>query len=115
MAVADTGDISGCLGGHRLEPARHRRAAQNRRHLLVQLVHRGRRTVYLHRKRSYPMTEVQQLARFVTGTRYSQLSDSAVEQLKIRVLDTLGVAIGALDAEPLVAIRKLTESLGGNG
>jgi 2-methylcitrate dehydratase len=61
------------------------------------------------------MTEVQQLARFVTGTRYSQLSDSAVEQLKIRVLDTLGVAIGALDAEPLVAIRKLTESLGGNG
>ncbi|HKF95508.1 MAG TPA: MmgE/PrpD family protein, partial [Gammaproteobacteria bacterium] len=61
------------------------------------------------------MTEVQQLARFVTGARYSQLSDSAVEQLKIRVLDTLGVAIGALDAEPLVAIRKLTESLGGNG
>lgn len=61
------------------------------------------------------MTEAQQLARFVTAAHYSQLSDKAVAQLKIRVLDTLGVAIGALDAVPLVAIRKLTESLGGNG
>ncbi|MGH8826617.1 MAG: MmgE/PrpD family protein [Jiangellaceae bacterium] len=61
------------------------------------------------------MTEVQQLARFVTGTEYSQLSEEAVSQLKIRVLDTLGVAIGALDATPMVAIRALTESLGGNG
>ncbi|HEX5419606.1 MAG TPA: MmgE/PrpD family protein, partial [Gammaproteobacteria bacterium] len=61
------------------------------------------------------MTEVQQLAQFVTGARYSQLSAAAVEQLKIRVLDTLGVAIGALDAAPLVAIRSLIESLGGNG
>lgn len=61
------------------------------------------------------MTEVQQLARFVTGTEYSQLSDETVRQLKVRVLDTLGVAIGALDAAPLVAIRALTESLGGNG
>lgn len=61
------------------------------------------------------MTEVQQLARFVTDSDYSSLSPAAAEQLKIRVLDTLGVAIGALDAEPLVAIRKLTQSLGGNG
>ena len=37
----------------------------------------------------------------------------AVEQLKIRVLDTLGVAISALDAEPTVAIRKLLTDLGG--
>lgn len=61
------------------------------------------------------MIEVQQLARFVTGAHYAQLSAKAVEQLKIRVLDTLGVAIGALDAAPLIAIRQLTESLGGNG
>lgn len=61
------------------------------------------------------MTEVQQLARFVTRAEYSQLSAESVSQLKIRVLDTLGVAIGALDAAPLVAIRELTESLGGNG
>jgi 2-methylcitrate dehydratase len=60
------------------------------------------------------MTEVQQLARFVVGAAYSQLSAEAVAQLKIRVLDTVGVAIGALDAEPMVAIRALTEWLGGN-
>lgn len=61
------------------------------------------------------MTEVQKLAAFVNGTRYSQLSAAAVDQLKIRVLDSVGIAIAALDAPPLVAIRKLTESLGGNG
>ncbi|MBK5238368.1 MAG: MmgE/PrpD family protein, partial [Actinomycetales bacterium] len=61
------------------------------------------------------MTEVQDLARFVVDTNYSQMSAKAVEQLKIRVLDTVGIAIGALDAEPLVAIRALIESLGGNG
>ncbi len=61
------------------------------------------------------MTEVQQLARFVTDARYEQLSGEAVLQLKIRVLDTLGVAIAALDATPMIAIRGLTETLGGNG
>jgi 2-methylcitrate dehydratase len=33
--------------------------------------------------------------------------------LKIRVLDTIGVGIGALDAEIIHAIRKLTDELGG--
>ena len=37
-----------------------------------------------------------------------------MKQLKIRVLDTLGVAIGALDAAPMRAVRALTESLGGS-
>jgi 2-methylcitrate dehydratase len=62
-----------------------------------------------------PMTEVQQLARFVVDTQFSQISARAVAQLKIRVLDTMGIAIAALDAEPMIAIRTLTESLGGNG
>lgn len=61
------------------------------------------------------MTEVQQLAAFVVAARYRQISDQAIEQLKIRVLDTLGVAIGALDAKPMQAIRQLTDSLGGRG
>jgi 2-methylcitrate dehydratase len=60
------------------------------------------------------MTEVERLARFITSTDYAQLSDEASEQLKIRVLDTLGVAIGALDAAPMRAVRALTEFLGGN-
>lgn len=59
------------------------------------------------------MTESQNLARFVAETSWEQLSPEALEQLKIRVLDTLGVAIGALDAEPIIAIRGLLEDLGG--
>lgn len=60
------------------------------------------------------MTEVQKLAAFVEAAEFHKLSSRAVEQLKIRVLDTLGVAIAALDAAPIVAIRRLTKSLGGN-
>ena len=61
------------------------------------------------------MTEVQQLARFVAQAEFPKLSTQALEQLKIRVLDTLGVAIAALDAPPMVAIRKLTKRLGMDG
>lgn len=59
------------------------------------------------------MTEVQELARFAANARVDDLGPDALEQLKIRVLDTLGVAIGALDAKPLVAIRSLLGELGG--
>jgi len=59
------------------------------------------------------MTEVQELAAFVERASFHHLSDVALEQLKIRVLDTLGVAIGALDAPPILAIRKLELDLGG--
>src|SRR5215211_2268318 len=59
------------------------------------------------------MTEVQQLATFVERARLQDVSDAAVQQLKIRVLDTIGVAIGALDAPPIAAIRRLTAELGG--
>lgn len=59
------------------------------------------------------MTESQQLAQFVQDADLARISPEAVEQLKIRVLDTLGVAISALDAEPTVAIRELLTDLGG--
>ncbi len=58
-------------------------------------------------------TEVQQLAAFVERAAFEDLSPQALEQLRIRVLDTLGVAIGALDAPPIVAIRELVDDLGG--
>ena len=58
------------------------------------------------------MTESQQLAAFVEAATLDGASPEAVEQLKIRVLDTVGVAIGALDAEPIIAIRELLEDLG---
>jgi 2-methylcitrate dehydratase len=59
------------------------------------------------------VTLVQALASFVDRARFADMSVSAVEQLKIRVLDTIGVAIGALDARPIRAIRALTDELGG--
>ncbi len=61
------------------------------------------------------MAEVDRLADFVVGTDWAQLSTRAREQLAIRVLDTVGVAIAALDAEPTKAVRTLTEQLGGAG
>jgi 2-methylcitrate dehydratase len=59
------------------------------------------------------MTEVYALAKFVDRARLEDLSASALEQLRIRVLDTIGVAIGALDGAPMAAIRQLTTELGG--
>lgn len=59
------------------------------------------------------MSEVQELARFIGRARLQDLSQQALEQLKIRVLDTIGVAIGALDAAPMRAIRRLTDRMGG--
>lgn len=59
------------------------------------------------------MTEVQSLAQFVCNASFGSISAEALAQLKIRVLDTVGVAIGALDAKPIVAIRALIDDLGG--
>ena len=38
------------------------------------------------------MTEVQELAAFVDRVQLGDLSERAIEQFKIRVLDTIGVA-----------------------
>ncbi|HEY7243409.1 MAG TPA: MmgE/PrpD family protein [Xanthobacteraceae bacterium] len=59
------------------------------------------------------MTEAERLADFVERSRIADMSEQALDQLKIRVLDTIGVAIGALGSEPIAAIRELTEELGG--
>ncbi|WP_407178545.1 MmgE/PrpD family protein [Bradyrhizobium sp. STM 3562] len=59
------------------------------------------------------MTEALELARFVERARLGDLSEQALEQLKIRVLDTVGVAIGALNALPIATIRNLVDELGG--
>lgn len=60
------------------------------------------------------MTELENLAAFVIRADYGALSTAAREQLKIRVLDTLGCAIGALDAAPMAAIRAQLDDFGGN-
>jgi len=52
------------------------------------------------------MTEVERLAEFATRASYEMLSEAAQEQLKIRVLDSLGCAIGALDGPPVRLVRE---------
>ncbi len=60
------------------------------------------------------MTIVEEMARFVSSSSYGRLSDDAVLQLKIRVLDALGCAIGALDAGPVAKIHAIEERFGGS-
>ena len=59
------------------------------------------------------MTAVERLARFVVTRSWDDLSEPARSELKIRVLDALGCALGALDAAPVRAIRAQVEDFGG--
>ncbi|NIR52965.1 MAG: MmgE/PrpD family protein, partial [Phycisphaerae bacterium] len=52
------------------------------------------------------MTIVKQLASFVKKKSFDDLSRAAVEQIKIRILDSLGTAIGALEGPPIRMIRE---------
>ena len=51
------------------------------------------------------MTEVERLAEFAVRASYDDLSEAARDQLKIRVLDSLGCAIGAMGGEPVQLVR----------
>jgi 2-methylcitrate dehydratase len=59
------------------------------------------------------MTRVEELAAFVTRTSYEGVSDSARTQLKIRVLDSIGCAVGAIGAEVMQALRRHVEQFDG--
>jgi 2-methylcitrate dehydratase len=58
-------------------------------------------------------TRVEQLARFVSRSRWEDVSEPAREQLKLRILDSLGVALGALDGEPVAMVRQQVQEFGG--
>jgi 2-methylcitrate dehydratase len=60
------------------------------------------------------LTCVEELAAFVQESNFEDLSSKSVEQLKIRVLDALGCAIGALHSQPVNSIRKLESEFGGS-
>jgi len=59
------------------------------------------------------MTQVEQLAAFVVRMRYEDLSEEARQQLKIRVIDALGCAIGEIEGPPLARLRAQLEDFGG--
>jgi 2-methylcitrate dehydratase len=58
------------------------------------------------------MTMATRLARFVVARCWTDLSGAARDELKIRVLDALGCAFGALDAPPVRAIRAQLDDFG---
>ena len=59
------------------------------------------------------MTCAEQLAEFVTEKSFDDLAEEDRTQLKIRILDSLGCAIGAMDGEPIRKIRdQVSESDG---
>ena len=58
-------------------------------------------------------TRVDELARFVSRSHWGHISKPAREQLKLRVLDSLGVALGALNGEPVAMVREQVEEFGG--
>src|SRR5579885_3678587 len=60
------------------------------------------------------MTEVEQIAAFAARARYEDISGRGREQLKIRVLDSIACALGALGAPPAQRVRAQTMDFGGN-
>src|ERR1043166_7041474 len=61
------------------------------------------------------MTCAEEMAAFICRASYDHLTGSARLQLKIRVLDALGCAIGALDAPVTRSILAQTTEFGGTG
>lgn len=58
---------------------------------------------------------VHDLAKFVNLASFYDLSEAAAKQLKIRLLDSLGTAIGAIEGPPIQAIRRMIDDyLGGS-
>lgn len=60
-------------------------------------------------------TIVQRLARFATRASWDDLSDAAREQLRIRLLDSLACAYGALGGEPVRIVRAQVEEFDSGG
>jgi 2-methylcitrate dehydratase len=61
------------------------------------------------------MTIARELATFVDRVSYQDLSDLAREQLKIRILDSAGCAIGALREPPMRLLRAHVEDFSAGG
>jgi 2-methylcitrate dehydratase len=56
---------------------------------------------------------VEQLARYVARADYGWLSEAARNQIKSHILDSLGCALGAMNARPIRLLREHTGEFGG--
>ncbi len=60
------------------------------------------------------MKRAEELASFIVEKSYGDISDQARQDLKIRVLDSVGCAIGALGEEPIRIVKAQLEDFGGS-
>jgi 2-methylcitrate dehydratase len=58
-------------------------------------------------------TQAERLAGFAAQASYDELSPAARQQLKIRVVDALGCALGALQGEPIARLHEQLDDFGG--
>ncbi|HVO84245.1 MAG TPA: MmgE/PrpD family protein, partial [Syntrophobacteria bacterium] len=61
------------------------------------------------------MTKAEQLADYVIRAGYDDMNDQIRRELKIRILDSLGCALGALGGEPIRLIREHLTDFGRDG
>lgn len=61
------------------------------------------------------MTCAERLATFVCRSAYEDLSETARQQLKIRILDALGCALGALEGEPVQILGRYVKEFAPEG
>jgi len=61
------------------------------------------------------MTVVEQMAEFVVGASVESLSPSTRLQLKIRILDAIGCALGAFDGDPVRRVRQFVADFSHDG
>lgn len=59
------------------------------------------------------MTSMEQLVAWVTRVSLADLTEEALQVLKMRLLDALGYAIGALDGLPIQMLREQLADFGG--
>ena len=59
--------------------------------------------------------KLEQIAEWAAGRKFTDIGSQDLPYLKTLVLDTVGVAVGALAHGPIQSVRSLTEDLGGAG
>ena len=61
------------------------------------------------------MTTTADIADFALGLDFEDLSDETVDELKKRVLDSVGIAVAAMDEEPVGVVGDTVAEFGGEG
>ena len=61
------------------------------------------------------MTTTEELARFVERVEYDGLPDDVRDELKKRVLDSVGIAVAAMDATTVDQVRSTVDAMGTDG